>query len=130
MHPDELERLISRRLGRLPAPLAPPGLLPRVMAAVLLEIDKPWYARPWAGWPRGLRVASAAAAVCAAWLLSSAWNRIELAEPALVGTAGLVWEMFLAPNAVYLAVLTGAMGAASVLFCAALSRILREGSPE
>ena len=130
MRPDELERLISRRLERLPAPKAPPALLPRVMAAVLLEIEKPWHARPCADWPRPMQVAVAAVTVCAAWRLSAAWGRIDLAESSLVGTAGLVWELFFEPNALYLAVLTGAMGAASVLFCAALSRILREGSPE
>lgn len=130
MNPDELGLLISRALERLPAPEAPRALLPRVMAAVQLEIEKPWHARPWADWPRGLQAASAAASVCAAWLLSSAWSRIELAESALIGTVSLVWEMLFEPNAVYLAVLTGVMGAASVLFCAALSRILREGSPE
>ena len=57
---DDLERRVHDELRRLPAPLAPGTLLPRVLAAVDAWARRPWYARAWFTWPIGLRVASVA----------------------------------------------------------------------
>ncbi len=59
MDPVDLERLIDGELKRLPAPQAPPSLLPRVLAAAAASAETPWYARPWFTWPRAWQVASA-----------------------------------------------------------------------
>ncbi len=63
MHPADLERVLHRRLQRLPAPSAPPTLLPRVMALVQTWAVRPWYERAWFTWPIALQVASAAVLV-------------------------------------------------------------------
>ena len=55
MKPAELESVVGRRLAGLPAPEAPPSLLPRVMEAVRRDQHKRWYARSWETWPMGLR---------------------------------------------------------------------------
>ena len=57
MDPAELERLVDRALGQLPAPRAPRTLLPRVMAAVPTPA-RPWHARPWLMWPAGWQIIS------------------------------------------------------------------------
>jgi hypothetical protein len=56
MEPDEVERLIDRRLRQLPPLRAPITLLPRVMDAVHHWSARPWYARAWFTWPVGARV--------------------------------------------------------------------------
>ena len=58
MDPLDLERLIDRQLRELPPPRAPRSLLPRVMTAVELAADRPWYTRAWLNWPGGWQVAS------------------------------------------------------------------------
>lgn len=61
MKHSDLERDIDRALKALPEPRAPRTLLPAVMLAVRAGALRPWYARPWATWPRGWQVASTAA---------------------------------------------------------------------
>jgi hypothetical protein len=60
MDPADLERLIGRELGKLPAPRAPRSLLPRIMAAVEERATRPWYSRAWLTWPLGWQAASIA----------------------------------------------------------------------
>jgi hypothetical protein len=59
----DLEQLVHEELRRLPAPMAPRTLLPRVMAAVHAWAQRPWYARAWFTWPIGLQVLSVATVV-------------------------------------------------------------------
>lgn len=61
MDPTDLERHVDRALKALPAPRAPHSLLPAVMLAVRAAALRPWYARPWAGWPGQWQAASVAA---------------------------------------------------------------------
>lgn len=58
MVPTDLDSVVHRALTNLPAPVAPPTLLPRVLAAVQ---RRPWYERAWTTWPRPLQAASLAA---------------------------------------------------------------------
>ncbi len=60
MNSDNLEELIDLELKRLPRPLAPPTLLPSVLAAIESRLRRPWYQRTWSHWPPLLRLASAA----------------------------------------------------------------------
>jgi hypothetical protein len=59
----DLEQLVHEELRRLPAPVAPRTLLPRVMAAVQAWAERPWYARAWFTWPIGVQVLSVATVV-------------------------------------------------------------------
>ena len=130
MKTDELEVVIARMLARLPDPVAPPTLLPRVMDAVRSAANQPWHARPWSEWPGWAKVAAAVASAVPLALAATAPSPVDLVDGPLVESVRVLWHAVVEPNAVYLAVLAGAMGAASVLFCAALSRILSLGSPE
>ena len=77
----------------------------------------------------GLRAAYATVCVAFAWLASTFLERAAAEEaPALIRTAHFLWRVFLEPNAAFVFVSIGVMGATSVLFCAALSRILWEGN--
>ena len=77
----------------------------------------------------GWRGVFATACVALAWLASTVLERAAVEEaPALIRTAHFLWRVFLEPNAAFVFVSVGVMGAASVLFCAALSRILWEGN--
>ena len=77
----------------------------------------------------GLRGAFATVCVAFAWLASTFLERTAAEEaPALIRTAHFLWRVFLEPNAAFFIVSVGVMGATSVLFCAALSRILWEGN--
>ncbi len=125
MDPRDLEALIDRSLARLPEPQAPPSLLPAVMRAVSRR-----NARPWQLWPRPLQAAAGAAALLLAWLPTQALGRWDWAGTPLLQAAEFFWLFFFAPNAVYLAAAAGVTGAVSLLVCAALSSLLREGSPE
>ena len=125
MDPRDLEVLTARCLARLPEPQAPPSLLPSVMRAVARR-----NARPWQLWPWPLQAAAAAAALLLAWLPAQALGRWDGAGAPLLQAAEFLWLFFFEPNAAYLAAVAGVMGAVSLLVCAALSSLLREGSPE
>jgi hypothetical protein len=58
-----LEQLVHEELRRLPTPVAPATLLPRVLAAVHGWALRPWYERAWFTWPIGWQVISLAALV-------------------------------------------------------------------
>jgi hypothetical protein len=63
MHPVDPERFadaVGARLRRLPLPVAPRTLLPRVMAAAQEWARRPWYARAWFTWPLAWQAASIA----------------------------------------------------------------------
>ncbi len=131
MNPDELESLVSRKLASLPVPRAPATLLPRVLDEVRRARRKPWYERPWVAWPRLCQAASVVGLAALAWLAGVAPEQLASGEAAaLLGAVRVLWEVFLEPNAVYFAATVGVMGAASALFCAALSHMLSERSPE
>lgn len=131
MSPDQLESLVTSRLSRLPAPRAPSTLLPRVLEEVNELQRTPRRTRPWFTWPRTWQAASLAALAALAWLAGSSTEHLAPGEArALVGAVRVLWEVFLEPNAAYLAMAAGALGATSALSCAALSRLLSERSPE
>ena len=131
MTPTELESFVGRRLGALPGPKAPAALLSRIMADVQRLAGRPWYRRPWLAWPISIQVASAAVLVAVVWLAATGVDRVASAElPALVGAAQALWRLVLEPHVVYVAVFACAMGAASALYCAAISLVLWERSPE
>ena len=75
MHRDDLERLIDEKLGELSQPVAPPTLVPRVLAAIDARLARPWYQRAWRTWPPTLQAASAAG------LLAVALLALALVEP-------------------------------------------------
>jgi hypothetical protein len=60
MHRGDLKAIVDEGLRQLPAPKAPPTLLPRVMAVVAEWAARPWYTRAWFTWPAAWQVASIA----------------------------------------------------------------------
>jgi hypothetical protein len=52
----KLEVLIQRKLSQLPDRDAPPTLIPRVMAAIQAQAQRPWWQRPFSQWPRIMRI--------------------------------------------------------------------------
>ena len=131
MTPSELECLIGRSLGALPDPKAPDSLLPRLMASVRRMASRPWYRRPWIAWPTVIQMASAAVLAAVLWLAATGMGRVASTElPALVGGAEVLWRLVIEPHAVYMAVFACAMGAACAVYCAVISIVLWERSPE
>ena len=59
------ESSLDRALRDLPMPRAPLTLLPRVMTAVRMWSQRPWYARGWFTWPIAAQVAVLVALVTA-----------------------------------------------------------------
>jgi ABC-type amino acid transport system permease subunit len=57
----QLESAISRELKSLPELATPASLANRMLAAIELRRNVPWYRRSWATWPVALQVASLAA---------------------------------------------------------------------
>jgi hypothetical protein len=57
----QLELEISRELKALPELTAPATVANRVLAALKLRLNVPWYRRSWVTWPLALRMASLAA---------------------------------------------------------------------
>src|SRR5262245_29896813 len=83
MQPADLERTVHRELRRLPSPVAPATLLPRVLAAVQQWSQRPWYERAWFTWPIGWQVISVAAFV---GLIGAGVMLVPSAEQALETT--------------------------------------------
>ena len=54
----QLELEISRELKALPELTAPASVANRVLAAIELRLNVPWYRRSWVTWPLALRMAS------------------------------------------------------------------------
>jgi hypothetical protein len=72
----EHDPLLHAELHRLPAPAAPPTLLPRVLAAAQAWADRPWHARAWHTWPM-------AAQLAALFVLVSVASLVAVGTPAL-----------------------------------------------
>jgi hypothetical protein len=52
----QLESEIDRQLKELPELMAPPNLVPRVMAALARRANLPWYRQSWPAWPVPVRL--------------------------------------------------------------------------
>lgn len=130
MHFTDLESLIEEELRRLPRPVAPVTLFPRVMAQARRLAARPWYRKPWRDWPTVWQVVSAACVVAVCGLCAGALEHATGAEiPALVEAAGTVWRFIVEPNAAYLAAVAGLMGIATVLYCATIVFVIGKGVP-
>jgi hypothetical protein len=141
----DLEQRVHEELRRLPAPMAPRTLLPRVMAAVQAWTERPWYARAWFTWPIGLQVLSlAAVAGMLAGAVVVAPGAVQVVRDAMTarasGTAVAVasaarqveggviaaralWRALGAPLVPYVFVVVMLMGVACVTFGTALNRV-------
>src|SRR5689334_21333208 len=97
---EQLERQVHGELRRLPLPLAPDTLLPRVLAAVDAWARKPWYTRAWFTWPIGWQIASillVALGAVGLWLVPSA-------PPSVLVTTNagrVLWRTMVEPFLVY-----------------------------
>lgn len=122
---DELERRVHEELRRLPAPLAPRTLLPRVLAAVDAWARRPWYERAWFTWPLGWRVASVAMLAVAVY---ATWNLPPLPGSVVATTnaGGVLWRTLIEPLLGYVVGLVLLMGVACAIFGAALNYLFLE----
>ena len=148
MQPADLDRTVHRELRRLPSPMAPATLLPRVLAAVQQWSQRPWYERAWFTWPIGWQVISLAALVgligAGVMVIPSAEQFIEaMAAPrvaaatgmfaivaeragAIVAAAQIVWRSLGAPLVPYAFVVVTLMCLACAALGTALNRVVRE----
>ena len=146
----ELERQTDRALKALPAPEAPPTLVPNVMRAVRLASEQPapWYSQAWLTWPRDAQVASitlVALAGLAVWregpmlwswftaalstVHTPAWvsATVELGDRTLA-LGRLPWQFF-RTVALYFALLALIASLATVASWQAFTRLISEGVP-
>ena len=150
MTPTELETFVHRELKRLPPPGAPHTLAPRVLAAVRLRRQRPWYACPWMTWPRAWQAVSLAALVALVSTLAALWpevappavadfpmNLADLKRGVTAAASGLlsvasaldvIRRAVLQPVAGYLVVLVAVVCAAGVAFGAVLTRVALGGA--
>jgi hypothetical protein len=130
MDPVDLDERLDRELEALPKPRAPHTLLPRVLAATV-ERESSAAATGWSTWPLAWRIASAAALVVFAVLVS----RVFSSPPATVSSAAeragevatvvrVLWEVMLQPVATYLLILGLSLALACALAWAALEAAL------
>jgi len=122
---DDLERRVHDELRRLPAPLAPDTLLPRILAAVESWANRPWYARAWFTWPLGWQIASVAALALAVY---GTWNLPPL-PASVVATSnagGVIWRTIVEPLFGYVVGLVVLMCLACAAFGAALNYLFLE----
>jgi hypothetical protein len=146
MHPIDLETLVSRELGRLPAPRAPQTLLPRVLATVQAWSRRPWYAREWFTWPLVWQLASFAALIAVvgggvvalpiaqvavqnatSTLLPRVMTDVPQAARALDVTANttrVLWRAVIEPLLPYACVFVGLMCLACGMVALALNRAI------
>jgi hypothetical protein len=122
---DELERRVQKELRRLPSPLAPATLLPRVLAAVDAWANRPWYARAWFTWPLGWQGVSV---VFVALALYATWTAPPMpASVVATGNAGgVIWRTLIQPLLGYVFGLVVLMGLACAVFGAALNYLFLE----
>ena len=144
MHSEDLESFVGRRLRELPPPRAPETLLPRVLAAARRPARARWYRCPWVEWPLVCQAASVALLAGLAPLVPFALEWVGasvLARTAGDAAAGVavvtedvttltrvLWRVFLEPTVGYLGTFIAVMCVAGAAFCAALTRVLWEGS--
>lgn len=143
MDATDLERLVDRALGELPAPRAPHTLRGRVQAA----IAPPPAGRPWFTWPWPMQVGLALLAVVVVGGLTWAWpaavghvapaipgarslSAVAETNAAVVQIVGLTWTAVVAPLAWYVLLFTVMSGTACALCLAALSRVALGGAPQ
>jgi len=122
---DELEQHVHEELRRLPAPLAPHTLVPRILAAVEAWANRPWYARAWFTWPLGWQVVSV---VLLAAGIYATWNLPPL-PPSVVATTnagGVIWRTLIEPLLGYVVGLVVLMCLACAVFGAALNYLFLE----
>ena len=122
---DDLERRVHHELRRLPAPLAPDSLLPRVLSAVDAWARRPWFTRAWFTWPLDWQIASV---LLLALLAVGIWM-LPPAPPSVVVTtnAGLVvWRTMVEPFLFYAFGVVVLMCLACAAFGAALSYVFVE----
>ena len=146
----DVEQVVHRELMRLPAPRAPHTLVPGVLEAIRRRMARPWYERPWHGWPMAWQVVSAAALSVMIFAivmlepaidhavgdLSAVLTRVT-SQPALfvheallpLRVAHTVWSATVAPAMGYLIGLVVAMSMTCATCGAALTRVTlgREG---
>jgi hypothetical protein len=122
---DDLERRVHDELRRLPAPLAPGTLLPRVLAAVEAWANRPWYARAWFTWPLGWQIASVAALALAVY---GTWNLppVPASVVATTNAGGVIWRTLFEPLLGYVVGLVVLMCLACAAFGAALNYLFLE----
>lgn len=122
---DELERRVHEELRRLPGPLAPRTLLPRVLAAVDAWANRPWYARAWFTWPLGWQIASVAALAFAVY---GTWNLppVPASVVATTNAGGVIWRTLIEPLVGYVVFLVVLMCLACAVFGAALNYLFLE----
>ena len=141
----DLDHQLDHELRRLPAPIAPVSLLPRVMQAVAQAEEKPWYSRAWVTWPRPVQLSSAVLLLA---LMAGLWRIAPIAfasipdfwSPALAAGADriapvmrflkdgstltrVLWDVLIQPIAVYFLMLTVALALACGLLWTAVKRI-------
>jgi len=122
---DEIERRVHEELRRLPAPLAPHTLMPRVLAAVDAWARRPWYERAWFTWPIGWRIASVAVlalAVYGTFIVPPLPGSVVAASNA----GGVLWRALIEPLLGYVVGLVVLMGLACAVFGAALNYLFLE----
>jgi hypothetical protein len=122
---DDLERRVHEELRRLPAPLAPGTLLPRVLAAVDAWARRPWYARAWFTWPLALQAASlalVAIAIYATWVLPP----MPASVVATTNAGAVIWRTLIEPLLGYVVGLVVLMCLACAVFGAALNYLFLE----
>jgi hypothetical protein len=122
---DDLERRVDAELRRLPDPVAPATLLPRVLAAVDAWARRPWYARAWFTWPLPLRAASVAVAAAAVY---GVWNLPPLPSSVVATTSAgsVIWRTLIEPLLGYVVGLVVLMCLACAVFGAALNYLFLE----
>lgn len=122
---DDLEQRMRDELARLPSPVAPATLLPRVLAAVDAWLNRPWYARAWFTWPLGWQLLSA---IFVALALYGTWMAPPLPAPLVAtGSAGsVIWRTLIEPLLGYVVGLVLLMGLACAVFGAALNYLFLE----
>ena len=146
----DLDHQLDHELRRLPAPVAPVSLLPRVMQAVAEAEAKPWYSRAWVTWPRAVQVASAVLLLA---VTAGLWRIVPIAlatipdfwSPAMAAGANraapalqlfnevatlsrVLWDVVLQPIAAYFFVLGVGFALACALLWTAVNRIALGGA--
>ena len=143
---DALEQRVHDELSRLPLPMAPHTLLPRVLAAVDAWARRPWYTRAWFTWPLGWQVASAAALILILTggvmlaprvqaVASTAITAVRVVAGGVTdapqvetttNTARILWRTLLEPLATYALVVVVLMFVACAVFGTALNHVVIE----
>ena len=119
----DLERHVARELRRLPSPVAPHTLLPRVLAAVDAWARRPWYTRAWFTWPAGWQAASIVAVLLVAagiWMLPPAPASLIVTTNA----SRVVWRTMVEPFLVYAFGIVVIMCVACAVFGTALNHLV------